>query len=77
MDITIKYFGLLAEITHCTEETISFSKGTAAELLSILYNHHPNLLGKDFKVAQQMELIDNNTKITATEIALLPPFSGG
>ena len=77
MNLKIKYFGLIAEITNCSEEDILFSKSTVSELLEFIYTKYPALKEKDFKVAQNMELVDNNSKITSPEIALLPPFSGG
>jgi sulfur-carrier protein len=77
MKLNIKYFGLLAEITHCSEETISFSKETVADLLAELIQKYPELKTKDFQVAHQHEITHKDTKITNPEIALLPPFSGG
>ena len=77
MRLKIKYFGLLAEIAKCDEETFEFSRSSVSELLSELYIKYPDLKGKDFKVAQNLEIVSEESSITATEIALLPPFSGG
>lgn len=77
MNLNIKYFGLLAEITQCSEETLSFSKETVADLLAELFQKYPQLQTKDFQVAHRHEIADKQTKITNPEIALLPPFSGG
>ena len=77
MQLKIKYFGLLAEITNSEEETIEFSKSLVSELLEDLYIKYPLLKQKDFKVAQNHEIVSNKSNITSTEIALLPPFSGG
>lgn len=77
MNLKVKYFGLIAEITNCSEETIAFSKQTVSELLDMIINKYPALKHKDFKVAQNMQLVHVDTKITTPEIALLPPFSGG
>ncbi len=77
MQLQIKYFGLLAEITHCDEETIEFSKSQVSELLEELYLKYPSLKQKDFKVAQNHEIVSTDSNITNPEIALLPPFSGG
>jgi len=77
MNLTIKYFGLLAEITQCNEEVIEFSESSISEVLEVLYNKYPNLRDKDFQVAQQLEIISKDSIVSATEIALLPPFSGG
>ena len=36
MNINIKYFGLIAEVTKCEEETLSFSGNLISELLNDL-----------------------------------------
>jgi molybdopterin synthase sulfur carrier subunit len=77
MYITIKYFGQLTEITNLEEETLEFDGMYVYELLETLYRKYSTLRTKDFQVAQNKELVDENTKITGQEIALLPPFSGG
>jgi len=77
MLITIKYFGLIAEITQCENESISFSEKNIKELLELLYVKYPTLKHKDFQVAQNQELVSQQTLLTGNEIALLPPFAGG
>ena len=77
MNLNIKYFGLLAEITQCQEETLAFSKTSISDLLNVLFKKYPELKTKDFQVAQNHEIVSKEDKITGTEIALLPPFSGG
>ena len=77
MILSIKYFGLLAEVTGCSEEKIKFSGKSISDLKSILFQKHEELKNKDFQIVQNNELITNETKVTATEIALLPPFAGG
>ena len=77
MIINIKYFGLIAEVTRQTVETIDFSGRLISELLDTLYSKYPDLKNKDFQVAQNQELVSVNSKITGEELALLPPFSGG
>lgn len=77
MNLNIKYFGLLVEVTQCSEETLAFSKTTVSELLNILFEKYPNLKNKDFQVALNNEIVSKDTLITANELALLPPFSGG
>ena len=77
MQLQIKYFGLLAEVTNCHEESLEFSKLTISELLEYLFVKYPGLKQKEFKVALNREIVNQETKITAPEIALLPPFSGG
>ncbi|MGZ0017303.1 MoaD/ThiS family protein [Yeosuana sp. AK3] len=77
MKVTIKYFGLLAEVTKREEETIDFSKTLISELLEELCVKYPNLRNKDFQVAQNQELVSFDTKLVTNELVLLPPFSGG
>lgn len=77
MKLNIKYFGLLAEVTQRNEETLNFSKETVGELMAELFEKYPALKAKDFQVAHALEIAEKETKITQSEIALLPPFSGG
>ena len=60
---TIKYFGMLAEVTKCEEETIDFSGTYISELLEALYAKYSNLKDKDFQVAQNKELVSFEDKI--------------
>lgn len=75
--ITIKYFGLLAEVTGCNSEEINFSGTTVSDLKEVLFQKYKTLRNKDFQVAQNNELIIDKTEVNASEIALLPPFAGG
>ena len=77
MIITVKYFGLIAEVTNQTEETIDFSGNTIADIIKFLNSKYPDLKNKDFQMAQNQELVSETSQITGQEIALLPPFSGG
>ena len=77
MNLNIKYFGLLAEITQCKEETLVFSKNSVSDLLEVLFEKYPDLKEKDFQVAQNLEIVSKEAILLNTEIALLPPFSGG
>ncbi len=77
MQITIKYFGLLSEVTGCKEEVYEFSGGSIAKLIDELYVKHPSLRNKEFQVAQNQELVPLKTELISNEIVLLPPFSGG
>ena len=77
MTLNIKYFGLIAEITNCNEETLDFSEGSGSCLLELLFQKYPALVGIDFQIAQDHKIISKNTMITGAELALLPHFSGG
>jgi len=77
MKLNIKYFGLLAEVTGCSQEVIAFSEASVSELLTVLFKKYPNLEDKDFQVAQNQKIVSKDTILSEHEIALLPPFSGG
>ncbi|MCH4552854.1 NTP transferase domain-containing protein [Aestuariibaculum lutulentum] len=77
MTINIKYFGQIAEVTQIDEETIEHTKTTVTELIESLTLKYPKLKLKDFKVAQNKELVSNETLLTGEDIAILPPFAGG
>jgi molybdopterin synthase sulfur carrier subunit len=77
MTLSIKYFGLLAEVTGCKEEKIDFLGNSILDLKNVLFQKHEGLKIKDFQIAQNNELTSNETVITEVEIALLPPFAGG
>lgn len=77
MNLTIKYYGLLAEAVQRQEELFWFSQDSIEELLEALYAKYPPLEGMDFQVAQNNKIVPMETIITGTEIVLLPPFAGG
>jgi len=77
MQVTVKYFGQVAEITECNNECFTANKAPIATLLELIYTKHPSLKGISFSVAQNQELVDIDTTLTGQEIALLPPFAGG
>jgi molybdopterin synthase sulfur carrier subunit len=77
MQLNIKYFGMLAEITQCSEEDLEFSRSSVTDLLDVLFEKYPDLETKDFQVAQNNAIVSKETLVSDAEIALLPPFSGG
>jgi len=77
MEVTVKYFGLIAEVTNKKEETFDVSGTQISDVLEVLNNTYNQLKNKDYKIAQNQEIVTLDTKITGAEIALLPPFSGG
>ncbi|CAL2078211.1 sulfur-carrier protein [Tenacibaculum sp. 190524A05c] len=77
MEVTVKYFGQIAEITQKKEETFSYSDGLISEFIEEVYEKYPGLRSVNFKIAQSQQLISTEGKITGEELALLPPFAGG
>lgn len=77
MNIEIKYFGMLAEVTGCTSEILELQEVPLSGLKEVLFEKYPELKTKDFRIAQNQELVSDDTKLTGQEIAILPPFAGG
>jgi molybdopterin synthase sulfur carrier subunit len=75
--ITIKLFGNLSELVNTHEILIDF-KSTFFELKAELFLQFPMFENKEFVFAIDQKLIHENILINPnSEIALLPPFSGG
>jgi molybdopterin synthase sulfur carrier subunit len=76
MNLTIKTFGQLAEITGTTELHME-----AVDLVSLrvaLMSKFPALKDRKFAVAVNKQLITENRNFKENDVvALLPPFSGG
>lgn len=77
MNIEIKYFGMLAELTGCNSEVLEIETEPISVLKDILFQKYPALKTKDFRIAQNQELVAEDTILTGQEIAVLPPFAGG
>lgn len=77
MQVEVKYFGMLAEITGCDSEQIAVSSSKIAGLKEILLSKYPDFKNKDFRIAQNQDLVTDTTLLTGKEIAILPPFAGG
>ncbi|MEM7186567.1 MAG: MoaD/ThiS family protein [Bacteroidota bacterium] len=67
----------MAEVTKCDEEVVEFTETTLSALLEQLFAKYPSLKEKDFQVAQNNTIVSGDAEIMESEIALLPPFSGG
>ena len=77
MQIEVKYFGILAEITGCNTEQLVSSSLEIAGLKETLINKYPDFKNTDFRIAQNQELVLDSALLTGQEIAVLPPFAGG
>jgi molybdopterin synthase sulfur carrier subunit len=80
MEITVKYFGIIADITQKKEETI-FLEGEVNRLknfqskLEIIY---PKILDINYSLAINKLFANcDNTLKDKDVVALLPPFAGG
>lgn len=80
MQITLKYFGLVADHTKKKEEVIFF-EGNSVTLLEVqtrLHDTYPELTTTTYSFAINQTLVYGNVIVkNLDEIALLPPFAGG
>lgn len=77
MQVEVKYFGMLAEITACNTEQLVISSQDVSGLKKALLDKYPGFKNKDFRIAQNQELVEDTALLTGQEIAVLPPFAGG
>jgi molybdopterin synthase sulfur carrier subunit len=80
MTITLKYFGLLADITKLKEEQFSFNEDTflVSALKSKIESRYPKMQNTAYNIAVNQTIVDLQTKIKDQDlIAFLPPFAGG
>jgi molybdopterin synthase sulfur carrier subunit len=80
MTITLKYFGLLADITQLKEEQFTFDEETisVSALKSKIESSYQNMGNVTYTIAVNQMMSDLQTKISDKDvIAFLPPFAGG
>lgn len=79
INITLKYFGEIAETTKCLDEQLTLDDVNFSNLMNDL-NQKYQLHKHDIIVALNQERVDEFDSITLKnndEIAILPPFAGG
>lgn len=77
ISIKIIAFGMVAEKINATEFYLQ-GVTTADELLNLLYEKYPQLKNIKFTLSINRNIANKNVAINAgSEVALLPPFSGG
>ena len=70
-------FGQLIDITGSSSITVDGAVDTNS-LVSTLHKLYPSMTNVKYRIAIDKKIISDNTAITeASNIALLPPFSGG
>ncbi len=73
----VKVFGRLVEI--CKSDSIELeSVQTVYQLKEYLENKFPALLNQKYLIAKNKKIISGNEEVSEdSELALMPPFSGG
>tara|TARA_B100001939_G_C16529718_1_gene441521 strand:+ start:235 stop:477 length:243 start_codon:yes stop_codon:yes gene_type:complete len=80
MKITLKYFGVIAEIMGSEIEVLNIKSQsmTIMDLNELIVEKNNLLKDQHYKFAVNQTMIDENIALKENdEIALLPPFSGG
>jgi molybdopterin synthase sulfur carrier subunit len=80
MTITLKYFGLLADITQLKEERFTFDQETISisALKSKIESSYKNMQNTTYTIAVNQTMSDLQAKIKDQDVvAFLPPFAGG
>lgn len=80
MTITLKYFGLIADITNTKEELFRLEKldYTTNDLMQQLHEKYTGLQNISFAIAVNKSITTTAINIKNNDtIALLPPFAGG
>ena len=79
MELKVKYFGQIAEITNKDEEIVSVEEATSVEQLcdKLIATYSP--IGHiSFRIALNHEIVGLETLIKdGDKIGVLPPFAGG
>jgi molybdopterin synthase sulfur carrier subunit len=80
MTITLKYFGLLADITQLKEEQFTFEQETisVSALKSKIENSYQSMQNTTYTIAVNQAMSSLQATIKDQDvIAFLPPFAGG
>jgi len=80
MEITVKYFGIIADITQKKEEVFFIDEDTNSikKLQLKLEIRYSKLLVINYSIAVNKKFLQNDILLeNFDEIALLPPFAGG
>jgi sulfur-carrier protein len=80
MTITLKYFGLLADLTKLKEEQLAFDQETisVSTLKSKIENNYQSMQNTAYTIAVNQVISNLQTPIKDQDIiAFLPPFAGG
>lgn len=78
MEMKLKYFGVLSEITGLSLESMDTDATTVDELQSQLHQKYPAMKLVQCMISVNQQIADSMQALKeGDEIAVLPPFSGG
>jgi molybdopterin synthase sulfur carrier subunit len=80
MNLTLKYFGLVVDITQKKEEILAMgeSETTVSVLKSKIENRYEELKNTNYSIAVNQSMVSLEYSIQDQDVvALLPPFAGG
>lgn len=75
--LSVRFFGQLTDLTGCVKADVPAATDTE-ELKRVLDERYPLLRKATYVVTVDRKIVRENTALAGhTEVALLPPFSGG
>lgn len=78
MPVTIKYFGVIEEVTGAPDESISLEEADTLEALkTYVLSKYEGIDELSFQLAVNQTLRESGSLTDGDEIAFLPPFAGG
>ena len=77
MNVTVKLFGQIVDVVGSNSIQVNDVADTD-KLIQSLQLKYPALINAKYRIAVNRNIIQSNTALQQdTEVALLPPFSGG
>ena len=78
MELSLNYFGMIAEATNIQQEKIDIDVQTINDLKLKLVEKYPTITKLNYQFAVNQNIVENDFQLSnGDEIALLPPFAGG
>lgn len=78
MELSLNYFGMIAEATNIQQEKIDIDVQTINDLKLKLVEKYPAITKLNYQFAVNQNIVENDFQLSnGDEIALLPPFAGG
>ena len=78
MELSLNYFGMIAEATNVQQEKLDVEVQTINDLKLTLIEKYPAMAKLNYQFAVNQHLVEDNFQLSkGDEIALLPPFAGG